>query len=681
MNKKKKIVDKTMEVKEKSIHWFENKIRWQLLIIILLPVIVYFKVGSFGLIDDFDDTAIIIEHQDILSNINKIGEVFKTDAFLDNKGESFYRPIQNVSFMLDAQISGKDAWMYHLSNLLIHLLTCITLYYFLRSLNFKNITAFFFTLLFSVHPLFASAVSWVPARGDLLIAFFSLLLFLSFKKHLATNKIIYYLLHIILFSLVIFTKETMVMLPLLLLFYYFGILKNKFELKKLFPYLLVWVTIIFIYLITRSRIIHGDYSLKVFGALPFSKNLPVISIMLGKFLIPSGLSTLPLFDWMSFIVGTVILTMLLFITYKSIKEKKWVVVFGFTWFLLFTVPPMLYRVILTEYKYWYLEHRTYLPMIGLIIVLAFFINEMINKEMLSKKLFNGVSIVVIFVFSILATLHADDYKDSITFFTAAANHDNAGAYNLRGCVYADEGDFQDALTDFNKAIEIAPEFPDLYFDRGKLYSEAMQDHVSSEADFSKAIYADSTYTDAYIKRSTEKKYLGNTKGAFDDLYKAEKYDSLNNEIYYRLGNLFSSIKKYDNAVAYYTRAIALKNDYSEAYQNRGSVLHLLHHSSEAIQDLKKSIQMNPGYVNAYFDLGSVYLDIGMADSAIVSFDSTIRLSPNFAEAYYKKGKAFQLKNDAEKACNTWQELLKLGSPEIKDTIAKYCNTASSTSKK
>src|ERR1700733_12960356 len=105
---------------------FETNTTLQLALIILFPVIIYIKIVHFRFVN-FDDTGIITDHFDILGNIHKIGEAFRRDAFLSAKGDSFYRPVQSISFMLDALVGSKNSWVYHLDNLIIHLLTCISL--------------------------------------------------------------------------------------------------------------------------------------------------------------------------------------------------------------------------------------------------------------------------------------------------------------------------------------------------------------------------------------------------------------------------------------------------------------------------------------------------------------------------------------------------------------------------
>ncbi len=659
------------KTKQDKSFWqgFETKTGFQLFFIVLLPLLVYIKILGFEMVN-FDDKDIIIDHYAIVGDIRNIPEAFRRDAFLSDKGDSFYRPIQTVSFMLDALISGESPWMYHLTSLLIHLLSCLALYYFLVSLAIRNSIAFLFSVLFSVHPLFASDISWIPARGDILIGLFALLLFMSFKKHLGTGKKSYFLLHAVVFLLIVFTKETTIVFPFLLLFYYLYILKEKFSLQKLLPYFMVWLPVLVLYLIMRGRVMHGEYNMQVFGPIPLIKNLPVFFITVGKFFIPANLTTLPLLDTGVMIAGIIFSALLLYWLVRCIKEKKWLYVMGVLWFLLLSVPPMLFRIPYTESKYWYLEHRTYLPMMGIIIMLAFLLNDQSNKINL-KRLY-GLMIPVLLVFILIAAKHSNDYRDPISFFSSAAKYNNAGAYTLRGIEYADRKDSVNAFADLNKAVEISPSFPDAYFNRGKFYEEVLMDHKAAENDLTKTIELNAKYTAAYIKRSVARKWLQNFDGAFSDLDTARKLEPLNAEIYYRQGNLRFAQKKYENALPYFSKAIGLNLAYAEAFNNRGSCYYYLNNFTSALKDYKKAIELNPDYANAYTNLGSLFLEMNKPDEAIPCFDNIIRLSPKNINAYYLKGKALQAKNDVNAACITWKEALQFGNSHLKDTIAKYC---------
>ena len=198
---------------------FQSKTVLHILLIILLPTLVYMQSVKFDY-TNFDDNGIILQKFDIVGNIHNIDTAFKVDAFFNPTGD-FYRPIQNISFMLDAQVSGQKLWMFHITNLVIHILTCISLYFFLPFLNIKKYTAFLLALLFSIHPLFASGVGWIPSRGDILIGVLGIQLFITFALYFRTKNITYLILHILLFLITIFTNETTVFFPILFLYYYF----------------------------------------------------------------------------------------------------------------------------------------------------------------------------------------------------------------------------------------------------------------------------------------------------------------------------------------------------------------------------------------------------------------------------------------------------------------------------
>jgi tetratricopeptide (TPR) repeat protein len=657
---------------------FDSKTVWHIILIILLPLIIYVKVTGFNFLS-IDDKVIIQDHYSILSNIKNVDEAFRRDAFLNEKGQSspYYRPIQTVSFMLDAQVSGSNPWMYHLTNLLIHLLNCITLYFFLRQLQFRNLTSLLLTLLFSVHPLFASAVSWVPARGDLLIVLTGLLLFITFNKYYTSGKQGYILLHTILFFLSLFSKETAILFPVFLLGYYLFILKEKFSLKKLLPFFASWGLVILLYAVLRSNINYvqragGDQV----GLAAFFKNLPAIPITLGKFFVPANLSTYPLFDSVFIVIGIIIIVVLVYIFYKAIKknsyskEKVWLLYMGFAWFLIFTLPGLFVRIYNANNTVEYYEHRTYLPMIGIIIMLAVFLDKLLSMP---KKIMFPVILlsVIIGVFAFVASLHSDDYKDPFTFNDCAVKFNNPSAYTYRGMAYYEVKDYDEAVSDFNSAIDISRYAP-AYISLGLFKSNIQHDHIGAETDFTEAIDIDSNLVDAYIDRSAEKMHLRDYQGAFNDLDKAAKLDSLNANLYFVKGTVFLNLGDFKAGLENSSKAIALKPNYPEAYNNQGFALDNLNNHDSAITEYKIALILKPGYTEAYNNLGMAYGKSGNLDKAILSFDSAIQYGRNFAFAYYNRAVAKQKKNDMESACTDWKEALQLGMTQVKDTIEHYC---------
>jgi protein O-mannosyl-transferase len=227
----------------------------QLLLIILFPIFIYLKVVNYSFIDD--DNVIIKNNLTTFSNLHNIGEAFLTDDFFRAPGispYSFYRPFQTLSYMVDASISGANPWLYHFINLMLHVITCIALYFLLRYFNFKKVTAFFGTLFFSVHPLLAGAVSWISARGDLLIGLAGVLLFLTMGYYFKTNKIALFILHCFIFLIAVFTKETIMLFPLVFLLYYLIFLRNKKKDNRIIRFIVTWSLISALYIFIKFHI-------------------------------------------------------------------------------------------------------------------------------------------------------------------------------------------------------------------------------------------------------------------------------------------------------------------------------------------------------------------------------------------------------------------------------------------
>jgi tetratricopeptide (TPR) repeat protein len=666
---------KTAAVAEKNssldtfLSRFEGQTLWHLVVLVLLPFFLYIKVTGFEFIN-MDDTAIITNNFDILLHLKNIGIAFKTDAFLSAHGD-FYRPVQTVSFFIDAAIGGEKPWIYHLTSLIYHLLTVISLYFFLRFLGFRNLIAVLCALIFSVHPVLSSAVSWIPARGDVLIGLFGVLLFLTYGKFIRTGNWLYFICHAIVFALAMFTKETSLLFPVLLLLYHKFILHQSFRLKQLLPFLLWWILIAALYFFLRTKVVSGTPPDFIFGVGPFIKNLADIPVNIAKLILPFQLSTLPLFDPIYTMIGVLFLFIIAVLVIIAIRKKQWLAVLGFAWFIFFIVPPMFFKLYYSKYLLEYYEHRAYLPYIGMIILIAYLFDSIQRKANSNKWIWIAAAFILVFI--PLASLHADDFKTSAKFFTNAAERNNPGAYTKRGEQYYAERDYQNALNDFNTALDVsANEYAPAFYNRGKLKAEVMKDRAGAVQDLSMALQIDTFYIEAYIERAAQRIFVQDYQGSYYDIQKAKQLDSNNAKIYFTLGDLYVNAAKFPEAIESFTRSIKLNPDYAEAYNNRGFSYYKLHDYANALKDCSKATEIFPVYLNAFYNKGMIHLETGKTDVAISTFDTTIQLANNFYFAYFYRGMAKKQKKDMIGACNDWQESVKLGFSMAQDTIRKYC---------
>ena len=85
------------------------------------------------------------------------------------------------------------------------------------------------------------------------------------------------------------------------------------------------------------------------------------------------------------------------------------------------------------------------------------------------------------------------------------------------------------------------------------------------------------------------------------------------------------LKRPEEALASYDRAIALRPDYAEAYNNRGNALMDLKRPADALASYDKAIALKPDYTEAYYNRGNALMDLKRPADALASYDKAIAL--------------------------------------------------------
>ncbi|MCY4351719.1 MAG: tetratricopeptide repeat protein, partial [Gemmatimonadetes bacterium] len=172
---------------------------------------------------------------------------------------------------------------------------------------------------------------------------------------------------------------------------------------------------------------------------------------------------------------------------------------------------------------------------------------------------------------------------------------NATAYANRGNVYKNLKQYDNALSDFTKSIELQPNNAGFYNNRGNVYSDLNQ-YENALRDFTKSIELRPTDTRAYNNRGAVYSDLRQYDKALSDLNKAIELAPNDAKAYNNRGTAYRDLQEYDNALSDLNKAIELASDNNEkagAYANRGMVHSGLEQYDNALSDLNKAIELAP----------------------------------------------------------------------------------------
>ena len=131
-------------------------------------------------------------------------------------------------------------------------------------------------------------------------------------------------------------------------------------------------------------------------------------------------------------------------------------------------------------------------------------------------------------------------------------------YSNRGNSYSSLKDYQAAIADYTKIIDLQPDNAKSYFQRGNLrYS--IKDYQGAIADYTEAIRIKSDDADFYFKRGDSRDQLEDYSGAIADYTEAIRLKPDYTKAYYYRGISKSKQKDYQAAISDYSQAISQLN--------------------------------------------------------------------------------------------------------------------------
>ena len=149
-------------------------------------------------------------------------------------------------------------------------------------------------------------------------------------------------------------------------------------------------------------------------------------------------------------------------------------------------------------------------------------------------------------------------------------------------------------------------------------------------------------------------------------------DSKNFETLFFLSIIKAQTKKFEEAKNLINRAIEIKPEMPDLYNNLGLVLWEMKDLNKSLESFKKAIKLNAKFAVAYNNLGLVYRDLDDLKNAEESFLKSIQIDPNNGDPYNNLGLIYNNANDTIKAEEFFNKSLNIN-PKNLQTINNLGN--------
>lgn len=158
---------------------------------------------------------------------------------------------------------------------------------------------------------------------------------------------------------------------------------------------------------------------------------------------------------------------------------------------------------------------------------------------------------------------------------------------------------------------------------------------------------------------------------FDDIIK--KYPGRDMAYNYRGVAKALTTNDYTGCINDQDIALSINPKYAEAYYARGLSKQMLKYKDGAFDDFIKAIEIKKNYPDAYNNIGSILLERKKPSEAIIYFNKAIENDPLHAKAFYNKGAAYYYLKNKDEACKMWKHAQELGNKSAIETLKKHCN--------
>ena len=611
-------------------------------VILLITFIVFYPVLINNFTNWDEKTYVLNNPQLKLTVMEGVKYFFGLNFYVAN-----YHPLTMIIYMMEYHFAKLDPQIYHVINLLIHLLNVMMVFIFIYLLSNRKIeVAFIVALFFGIHPMHVESVAWIAELKDVLYTFFFIGGLITYYLYLKGRKesAYYLLLTFILFTFSLLSKTAAVMFPLVLLLmdYYLG---KKINLKTFaikIPFFIAAIIFGIINLKAQETSITKVEAHSIFQGILLASYSMINYII--KLFLPLNLSSFnPLPDIQKsslpllYYVAPVAALGLFIFVFKTIKRTR-IIIFGFLFYLInialvLQFIPVGGAIVADRY--------TYIPYIGLLFIIAMGFSWIYRNKNIRINSYKTYAIIALVILSIASSFVTNArckvWENSDTMWTDVINkyprcwqaYLGRAEYFMNTMKYnipTHDDDIDKAFNDLNSAILLSKGIDaHAYLDRGLIYAmKAKPD--SALLDYSKVL--------------------------------ALGYHEYN--IYMALGTTFSGIHQYDSAFKYFDIVVKMHGEDAQLLQNRGFTYLMIKNYKGSVDDYSMLINQGENDPTFYYFRGCAYYRMERYPEAINDYSKAIEIKPDYGMAYYNRSLVYYAEGNKKIALDDAMKAKNLG---------------------
>lgn len=678
----------------------KKKIVWVLLAVAAIVFLTFSPCLKNGFLN-WDDTTHLTENR----SIRVLDSEHVSRIFQENINKT-YIPLTSLSFALEYKFFGTNPFIYHLDNVLGHLLIVLLIFFFASDLGLSVIGAGAAALLFGIHPMHVESVAWVTERKDVLYSVFYLLALLGYWKYTKTQGKIFYFLSLAAGILSMLAKPMAVSLPLVLLLcdWFSGRRWMKAVFLEKIPYILslgilVWFTYREHIRIPGQGIIEGVL-IWIWTFVFYIRQFFFPGVLVPIYHLPRPIVVSQMEYGLSLAIFILILAMVF-----RFRRQRWfifAVLFYFLsiFFLLRFDDAADINVVADRFMY--------LPSLGFCLWLGFcaqnFLARMPPKQLVLKRLAVSFFILMAAVLSFRSFIQSGVWKNSLTLwrYQLLFHPDTAIALNNLANAFQDERSFQKTEQEYRKilelrkegvsdqqikispgvvnkveylkqlyakAVQLDPGYTDAYYNWAKINQDIGKIEEAIEL-YHKTLSLNPGYKDAYFNLGRLYQERGEAQKAIEAYHQTIQTDPENPDLYINvIKSLTEAISKDKTNVSYLKardevfgdfRILARVNKESEVfYANLGDVYQELKDYQSAKAAYEMALDINPNYINALNNLGNTYVQMGQLKGAILLFEKVLGISPKDFFAHLNLGVVYSRLENYSKAIEFYEKAIRI----------------------